>query len=151
MDGHGTTNQAAYPSLRPRMPDIEKVGPKLTPHTSAAAQTDSTDVEASVGPGPMRYIKSFERTLTRYNLEARGIERVMPEDRQSLKQLGFDQIGITYCGSASISLRTTSPYVCLVQQCSTSVSSRQAYAPYSACLSHHSRRIRRNVWTKVWQ
>lgn len=44
----------------------------------------------------MRYIKSFEKTLIRYNMEARGIQRVMPEDRHSLSQLGFGQIGILW-------------------------------------------------------
>lgn len=44
----------------------------------------------------MRYMKSFEKTLIRYNMEARGIQRVMPEDRHSLTQLGFGQIGILW-------------------------------------------------------
>ncbi|KAH9845688.1 Alpha-actinin-like protein 1 [Teratosphaeria destructans] len=38
------------------------------------------------------HVKTLERTLTKFNLEARGIQRVMPEDRHDLRRLGFLQI-----------------------------------------------------------
>merc|ERR1712227_1067888 len=96
MEERGTMGEAANVSQRQRMQDVEKIGPNLAPQTSVAAQTDSTDAEATAGRGPMRYMKSFEKTLVRYNMEARGIQRVMPEDRHSLTQLGFGQIGILW-------------------------------------------------------
>jgi purine-cytosine permease-like protein len=90
----GTADEAAaYNSHRQRLQDAEKIGPNLAPVTS---RSNTTDLEADAGHGAMGYIKSFERTLIRYNMEARGIQRVMPEDRHSLSQLGFGQIGILW-------------------------------------------------------
>lgn len=42
------------------------------------------------------FLKSLERTLVRYNLEARGIQRVLPSQRHSTKHLGFMQIGMLW-------------------------------------------------------
>ena len=90
----GTADEAAdNSSNRQRLQDAEKIGPNLAPVTS---RSNTTDLEADAGHGAMGYIKSFERTLIRYNMEARGIQRVMPEDRHSLSQLGFGQIGILW-------------------------------------------------------
>jgi hypothetical protein len=36
--------------------------------------------------------KAFEQSLVRYNLEARGIERVLPDQRHDRRQLGFMQM-----------------------------------------------------------
>lgn len=96
MEEHGNATEMAQEAGHNRVKTHEKIGPNLAPQTSITAQTDSTDVEATAGRGPMKYIRSFERTLVRYNLEARGIERVMPEDRHSTSQLGFGQIGILW-------------------------------------------------------
>jgi NCS1 nucleoside transporter family len=93
MEDRGTADEAAYALHRQRMQDAEKVGPNLAAVTS---RTNTTDVEAQPSHGPMRYIKSFEKTLIRYNMEARGIQRVMPDDRHSLSQMGFGQIGILW-------------------------------------------------------
>jgi NCS1 nucleoside transporter family len=90
----GTADEAAaYSSNRQRLQDAEKIGPNLAPVTS---RSNTTDLEADASHGAMGYIKSFEKTLIRYNMEARGIQRVMPEDRHSLSQLGFGQIGILW-------------------------------------------------------
>ncbi|KAI4639582.1 hypothetical protein J4E93_008933 [Alternaria ventricosa] len=40
--------------------------------------------------------KAFERQLVAYNLEARGIERVEPEERQDLRLLGYSQVAIMW-------------------------------------------------------
>lgn len=93
MEEHGAADESAHTSHRQRMHDAEKIGPNLAPVTT---RTNTTDLEAAPSHGAMRYIKSFEKTLIRYNMEARGIQRVMPEDRHSLSQLGFGQIGILW-------------------------------------------------------
>lgn len=93
MEEHGAADESAHTSRRQRMHDAEKIGPNLAPVTT---RTNTTDLEAAPSHGAMRYIKSFEKTLIRYNMEARGIQRVMPEDRHSLSQLGFGQIGILW-------------------------------------------------------
>lgn len=93
MEEHGVAGESAHTSHRQRMHDSEKIGPNLAPVTT---RTNTTDLEAVPSHGAMRYIKSFEKTLIRYNMEARGIQRVMPEDRHSLSQLGFGQIGILW-------------------------------------------------------
>jgi hypothetical protein len=40
--------------------------------------------------------KAFERQLVAYNLEARGIERVEPDERQDLRLLGYSQMAIMW-------------------------------------------------------
>lgn len=37
-------------------------------------------------------LKQFEQTMAYYNLEARGIHRVEPSERHSIKKLGYMQI-----------------------------------------------------------
>jgi hypothetical protein len=92
--GGGTADEAAaHNSHCQRLQDAEKIGPNLAPVTS---RSNTTDLEADAGHGAMGYMKSFERMLIRYNMEARGIQRVMPEDRHSLSRLGFGQIGILW-------------------------------------------------------
>ena len=39
---------------------------------------------------------SFERQLVAYNLEARGIQRVEPHERQDLRALGYSQVAIMW-------------------------------------------------------
>ncbi|KAJ8111468.1 hypothetical protein OPT61_g5941 [Boeremia exigua] len=40
--------------------------------------------------------KKFERQLVAYNLEARGIQRVEPDERQDLRALGYSQVAIMW-------------------------------------------------------
>ncbi|EDU43677.1 CodB Purine-cytosine permease [Pyrenophora tritici-repentis] len=40
--------------------------------------------------------KAFERQLVEYNLEARGIQRVEPDERQDLRLLGYSQVAIMW-------------------------------------------------------
>ena len=72
MEEHGAADEPGNSSHRQRMHDAEKIGPNLAPVTS---RTNTTDVEANPSNGAMRYMKSFEKTLVRYNMEARGIQQ----------------------------------------------------------------------------
>lgn len=50
----------------------------------------STGFWGRIGHG----LKQFERTMAYYNLEARGIHRVEPSERHSIKKLGYVQIAL---------------------------------------------------------
>ncbi|KAF1954941.1 hypothetical protein CC80DRAFT_549660 [Byssothecium circinans] len=57
--------------------------------------------ESSAGPSEETFAgrvqlkwKSWERQLAEYNLEARGIQRVEPDERHDLRSLGYGQIAI---------------------------------------------------------
>ncbi|KAK4552924.1 Vitamin B6 transporter [Recurvomyces mirabilis] len=54
-----------------------------------AAADGAAEVESG---GLSRLLKAFERTLIRYKLEARGIQRVPPSQRHDRSQLGFMQV-----------------------------------------------------------
>jgi hypothetical protein len=55
------------------------------------APTDATQ------PGRLQRIwNGFERQLVAYNLEARGIQRVEPDERQDLRLLGYSQVAIMW-------------------------------------------------------
>lgn len=76
--------------------DIEKAS--CTP-SCASPTTSSSHVEPAVGsqsaihPGESAsWFQKFERQLVSYNLESRGIRRVQPNERQDLKQNGYQQI-----------------------------------------------------------
>jgi len=56
------------------------------------AQSDEAD-EASANTFRQRW-RAVGRFLIRYNLEARGVERVMPEQRHDMRQLGYLQVGL---------------------------------------------------------
>ena len=79
--------------------DVEKSFPSQTSHEGTASPTTAEE-QYSAGVGAQissaskvkTWLKSFERTLLRYNVEARGIQRVPPEDRHDLSRLGFTQI-----------------------------------------------------------
>jgi len=75
------------------MSELEKASPQepaSTPNDDAlAAATGRPDGATS------KFAKSwraFERALVRYNFEARGIQRVLPDQRHDMRQLGLMQI-----------------------------------------------------------
>lgn len=68
----------------------EKRGPNLAPHTD-----ETIDLEDQHGSS-RRWFHSLERTLIKYNLEVRGIQRVLPQDRQDLTKLDYAQISILW-------------------------------------------------------
>jgi len=75
---------------------VEKDGPALMP-LAETVDGHPMDQKPSGFLGHVRYqIKRFERTMAYYNLEARGIQRVMPNERHDMKSLGFFQIGILW-------------------------------------------------------
>jgi hypothetical protein len=57
------------------------------------APVDPLDAQAS--PWLQRW-RAFEQSLVRYNLEARGIQRVLPDQRHDRRQLGFMQIFVLW-------------------------------------------------------
>lgn len=70
--------------------DEEKGVPAIGPTTEghAAHLHPNAGFFEKVGHG----LKQFERTMAYYNLEARGIHRVEPSERHSIKKLGYLQI-----------------------------------------------------------
>lgn len=74
--------------------DAEKDAPHLAPANERSNNANNTPI--STDSFVKRRLKTFERTLIKYNLEARGIQRVMPEDRHDLRQLGYTQIAVLW-------------------------------------------------------
>ncbi|KAK3109757.1 Vitamin B6 transporter [Teratosphaeriaceae sp. CCFEE 6253] len=71
------------------MAEVEK-GPDVTEPSSTNAQHDD-------GHGALKSRwRAFERTLIQYNLESRGIQRVQPDQRHDMRQLGFMQIALLW-------------------------------------------------------
>lgn len=74
--------------------DTEKGGPVLAPLADASpADEDRLHAPSGFMPKVKYHVKNFERTLVKFNLEARGIQRVTPEERHSM---GFTQIGLLW-------------------------------------------------------
>jgi hypothetical protein len=65
--------------------------PQLPVHGHEARQEDGTLLGRTNSAW-----KSFERQLVAYNLEARGIQRVEPDERQDLRLLGYSQVAIMW-------------------------------------------------------
>ena len=74
--------------------DVEKDAPVLAPKSELQSPTEPMTSTSTA----KQYLKSFERTLIRFNLEERGIERVPPEHRHSTQNLGFLQISLLWIG-----------------------------------------------------
>ncbi|GAB7365129.1 hypothetical protein MBLNU230_g6218t1 [Neophaeotheca triangularis] len=74
--------------------DVEKGAPNLAP--TVRTSNDVNNNSASTDGAFKRNLQAFERVLIRYNLEARGIQRVLPEERHDLSQLGYSQIGVLW-------------------------------------------------------
>ena len=71
--------------------------------------------EASSTTGLLGLIKRTERALVQYNLEARGIQRVLPEHRHTTQRLGFVQVSLIWISinlaANNITLGTLGPAV----------------------------------------
>ena len=76
--------------------DVEQDAPDLAPTSDSASQTRSQPTGEFPINSFERYFKSFERTLVRYNLEARGIQRVLPSQRHTTQHLGIIQISVLW-------------------------------------------------------
>ena len=73
----------------------------LTPNTNNGLPLPATAHESHINigtqPGRMQQSwQAFEKQLVAYNLEARGIQRVEPEERQDLRLLGYSQVAIMW-------------------------------------------------------
>jgi len=66
-------------------------GPELPVHGHEERNEDGTMLGRT-----QRAWKGFERHLVAYNLEARGIQRVEPDERQDLRLLGYSQVAIMW-------------------------------------------------------
>ena len=74
------------------VPDAEKHIAEVSREAQPRTPADSEET-LYARPGPaQRYFKSFERTLIRYNIELRGIQRVLPENRHDMSRIDFTQI-----------------------------------------------------------
>jgi NCS1 nucleoside transporter family len=71
--------------------DLEKDGPTLVP-----VEFDDASTLAGASSKLRRKIRNIEHSLARYNLEARGIQRVLPSERHSLRNLGYSQVGLLW-------------------------------------------------------
>jgi hypothetical protein len=65
--------------------------PGLPVHRLEARSGDGTALGRTQGAW-----KGFERQLAAYNLEARGIQRVEPDERQELRSLDYYQVAIMW-------------------------------------------------------
>ena len=76
--------------------DVEKSNPVLAPELNDQRPIHNDNHEDESTTGLLGYVKRAERTLVRYNLEARGIQRVLPEHRHSTQRLGFIQVSLLW-------------------------------------------------------
>lgn len=83
---------------RRRSVATDKNGPALMPLAEMVVVDDHSEEQRPSGlfRNVLNQMKRFERTMAYYNLEARGIQRVMPNERHDLKSLGFFQIGVLW-------------------------------------------------------
>jgi hypothetical protein len=86
----------------PHQPFVAKHEKSIfAPDTHGASQspTHGREVRSGDGIAPGRTQgawKGFERQLAAYNLEARGIQRVEPDERQELRSLDYYQVAIMW-------------------------------------------------------
>ena len=71
-----------------------------TPSSSPVTDGKHGPLQQSEGVVPRgrmtRLLQNFERQMVAYNLEARGIRRVQPNERHDLKSQGYTQIGLLW-------------------------------------------------------
>jgi hypothetical protein len=82
---------------QPSLPNDEKA--IFAPNTKARSELPFHEHDANetaVLSKTQRAWKNFERQLIAYNLEARGIQRVLPDERQDLRLLGYSQVAIMW-------------------------------------------------------
>lgn len=75
--------------------NAEKGFPVLAPEVEDHLPSHNTGEHESTS-GLVGYYKKAERALVQYNLEARGIQRVLPEHRHTTDRLGFLQVALLW-------------------------------------------------------
>jgi hypothetical protein len=81
---------------QPSIPNDEKT--IFAPNTNPDLPVHGHDApnDATLLGRMRRGWQGFERQLVVYNLEARGIQRVEPDERQELRLLGYSQVAIMW-------------------------------------------------------
>ncbi|KAI7132561.1 hypothetical protein KC352_g31022, partial [Hortaea werneckii] len=79
----------------PEHHDVEKGRASLASKSAVNDSASASDAQTGSGWWRRQW-RSVERTLVRYNLEARGIQRVLPDERHDMRQLGYIQIAILW-------------------------------------------------------
>jgi hypothetical protein len=81
---------------QPSIPNDEKT--IFAPNTNPDLPVHGHDArsDATLLGRMQRGWQGFERQLVVYNLEARGIQRVEPDERQELRLLGYSQVAIMW-------------------------------------------------------
>jgi hypothetical protein len=88
-----TVNQPS--ETRPR--DKKSSSMNLAPHQGLPVSDAGPDADTATIAGRMKSRwKRFETQLVAYNLEARGIERVEPDERHDLRSLGHTQVALMW-------------------------------------------------------
>lgn len=85
------------PALQTSEPTDEKA--IFAPKTTNAPELPLHNQDAKDGTFVAKWQqvwKSFERQLIAYNLEARGIQRVEPDERHDMRLLGYSQVAIMW-------------------------------------------------------
>ena len=69
----------------------------LAPNEDGLPSNDTSATNPTTFAGKIRtQWKRFEKQLVAYNLEARGIQRVEPDERHDLRSLGYTQIAVLW-------------------------------------------------------
>ena len=76
--------------------NTEKAAPVLSPTSDETLPMHNDSQESGSTTGLLEFIKRAERSLVQYNLEARGIQRVLPEHRHTTERLGFAQVSLIW-------------------------------------------------------
>jgi len=76
--------------------DEEKDAAVLAPPSAVQPDSSSDSKPTGIFAKLLNAIQTFERTMAYYNLEARGIQRVMPSERHNMKNLGYSQIAVMW-------------------------------------------------------
>ncbi|KAF2263026.1 purine-cytosine permease FCY21 [Lojkania enalia] len=86
------------PARQPSIPRGEKTThPVLTPNDGLPVSENGAPTNPSTFAGRLHVQwKRFERQLAAYNLEARGIQRVEPDERHDMHTLGYTQVALLW-------------------------------------------------------
>ena len=85
------------PTRQPSATDDDKTSRMVLAPNQGLPVSDGGQINTDTLAGKLQVAwKSFERQLVAYNLEARGIQRVEPDERHDLRSLGYTQIAVLW-------------------------------------------------------